>query len=286
MDRYKNIRRASILGIIGNIFLLVIKSAIGFSTRSQSMIADASNSAGDVFSSIVTYVGNKVSSRPRDEDHNLGHGKAEYIYSLFISLGMIALSLLIIKNSFFTFLNPTNNSFSIWLIIICIITILVKAGLYFYTNSLAKRYDNLLIRANSLDHRNDCFLTCCNLISCLLSSLDVYYIDGTTGAFIALWLIRDACKIFWESYNVLMDKSIDLKTKTCVLEIINSSDNIIKVENFNSIPIGYKYYVTFTIFVDGNMTTFESHKIADALEKKITRDYPSIFLVTIHIDPM
>ena len=49
MDRYKSTKRASILGIIGNIFLLLIKGTIGLLTNSQAMIADSFNSAGDIF---------------------------------------------------------------------------------------------------------------------------------------------------------------------------------------------------------------------------------------------
>ena len=97
--KHKNIKIASILGIIGNIFLLIIKSIIGFITGSRAMIADAFNSAGDIFSSLMTYIGNKIASIPKDEDHNLGHGKAEYIYSLIISIIMILTSLIIFKDS-------------------------------------------------------------------------------------------------------------------------------------------------------------------------------------------
>lgn len=73
MDRYKNTKIAGILGIIGNIFLLVIKATVGFISKSQSMIADSLNSASDIFASIMTFVGNKISSKPRDENHNFGH---------------------------------------------------------------------------------------------------------------------------------------------------------------------------------------------------------------------
>ena len=49
MDRYKSTKKASILGIIGNVFLLIIKGIRGFMTNSQAMIADSVNSAGDIF---------------------------------------------------------------------------------------------------------------------------------------------------------------------------------------------------------------------------------------------
>ena len=76
MKKYDDIKRASILGILGNLFLLVIKMIMAMLTKSQSMLADSVNSAGDIISSLMTYIGNKIANKPRDEDHNLGHGKA------------------------------------------------------------------------------------------------------------------------------------------------------------------------------------------------------------------
>ena len=82
MDRFEVTKKAGMFGIIGNIFLLVIKSAVGFASNSQSMIADAANSAGDIFASLMTFIGNKIASEPGDKTHNFGHGKAEYIFLL------------------------------------------------------------------------------------------------------------------------------------------------------------------------------------------------------------
>ena len=75
MDRFKSTKIAGILGIMGNIFLLIIKGIIGFISNSQSMIADSFNSASDIFASVMTFIGNKIASKPNDEDHNFGHRK-------------------------------------------------------------------------------------------------------------------------------------------------------------------------------------------------------------------
>ena len=105
MQRFKSVKIASILGIAGNLFLLIIKGIIGFITNSQAMIADAFNSAGDIFSSLMTFIGNKIASKPKDDDHNLGHGKAEYIYSMLISIAMILMAIIILKDSFMVIIN-------------------------------------------------------------------------------------------------------------------------------------------------------------------------------------
>ena len=84
MDRFKSTKTAGILGIIGNIFLLVIKASVGFISNSQSMIADSINSASDIFASLMTFIGNKIASKPGDENHNFGHRKIR-IYFFFIN---------------------------------------------------------------------------------------------------------------------------------------------------------------------------------------------------------
>ena len=213
MDRYKTARRASILGIIGNIFLLVIKGIIGFISNSQSMIADAFNSASDVFSSIMTYIGNKISSKEADDDHNLGHGKAEYIFSLLISITMFMLSITVIKTSIINLINKKYMVFSNWLIIVCLITILIKFLLFIYTHNIGKKYKNILVDANSKDHRNDCLLTTLTLVSILFSYYGIHFVDCIGGILISSWILVTAIKIFKESYDVLMDKSMNQETK-------------------------------------------------------------------------
>ena len=286
MDRFKSAKKASTLGILGNIFLLIIKGIIGVMTKSQAMLADTLNSAGDIFSSVMTYVGNKIASKPKDEDHNLGHGKAEYIYSMLISIIMMFMAVLIIKDGTEALVTNKTYTFSKWLIIVCIITIITKLLLYLYTYSIGKKYKNLLVKANAKDHINDCLLTSCNLIACIFAQNNIYLLDGVVGMIIGLWIFVTGMKIFKESYDVLMDKAISIETKKKVYEIIKTHKEIKKTQNFNSTPIGYMYQISLTIYVDGNLTTFESHKIADNLEKEITKSIDEIYLTVIHVNPI
>ena len=284
--KHKKIKIASIMGIVGNIFLLVIKGIIGFITGSRSMIADAFNSAGDIFTSLMTFIGNKIASIPKDNDHNLGHGKAEYIYSLLISIVMVISSLYIFRDSFLTIVYKKTYEFSIWLIVVCMITIIVKLSLFIYTDKLAKKYKNILIKANSRDHLMDSVITFLNLVSCMLAKYHIFYLDGIVGICVAIWIIYTSIKIFKESYDVLMDKCISEDTKKKVFEIIKKYSDIKKVNHFNSTPVGYRYQISFTIFVDGSMSTYDSHEIADKLEHEITSTFDDIYLTVIHVNPI
>lgn len=286
MKRYDDTKKASILGIIGNIFLFIIKIIIGLFSNSQAMIADAVNSGSDIFNSFMTYIGNRVASKKADEDHNMGHGKAEYIYAMFISITMVLLGVKVIYDSILSIIKVQEYNYSIWLIVVCIITIIIKLLLYIYTRKVGKKHHNLLVEANSKDHRNDVFITLLTLLSVVLSYYHIRYVDGIVGVLIAMWIVYTGVMIFIESYDVLMDKTISSETKDQVLGIIDEYPEIVKINHFNATPVGYKYMVNFSIFVDGNLSTFESHEIADRLEKDIHKKVPEIYLTVIHVNPI
>lgn len=280
------IKKVSICGMIGNLFLLIIKAIIGFVTGSQAMLADAFNSASDIFSSIMTFIGNKIASKPRDDDHNLGHGKAEYIYSLFISIAMGLMSIKVIISAIKTIILGAKFSFSIWLVVVCVISIIVKFVLYIYANGVYKKHRSLLLEANAKDHRNDCIITSLNLVGCLLSLKGIYFVDSVVGIGISVWIFIVALKIFLDSYDVLMDKAMDTITRDKVYDIISKHKEIRGVNHFNATPVGYKYQISFTIFVDGDLSTFDSHSIANELEKEIDKNIPEVYLTVIHVNPI
>ena len=285
MNKFEEVKKASILGIIGNLFLLIIKSIIVYFTHSEAMLADTFNSAGDIISSIMTFIGNKIASKPADDDHNLGHGKAEYIYSMLVSIIIIYTSYIVFKDSILSIIKESKYEFSIYLIVVCIITMLVKLFLYLFTNSIGKKYHNLLLQANSKDHRNDILISFLNLISAIFALNKIYLIDSIVGIIIGIWILITGLKIFKESYDVLMDVSISDEIKDEVNKIISNHKEIKKVIHFNSTPVGYQYQISFTIYVDGTMSTFKSHQIADSLEKEIDEKIPEIYLTVIHVNP-
>lgn len=284
-EKFKTTKKAGIYGIIGNIFLLILKAIVGFISKSQAMIADSVNSAGDIFASLMTFIGNKIASVPNDEDHNFGHGKAEYIFSMFISISMILISAKLLYDSIMTLVLGSKLQFSWFLVIVCIVTIITKLALYLYTKNAFKKYNNILLEANMKDHRNDCVVTSFTLISILLTFANIYWFDSVVGIGISIWICYTGVTIFIESYNVLMDISVDDKTKDLILDIVHSYKEIKEVEDIVSTPVGDKYLAFLTIGLDGNMSTFESHKLADNLEKDISK-LDKIYKTIVHVEPI
>lgn len=283
-ERFKSTKRAGMYGMVGNIFLLVIKAVVGFASKSQAMIADSINSAGDIFASLMTFIGNKIASAPGDEDHNFGHGKAEYLFSLFIAISMILVSVKTIIDSIATLINGSEIKFSWWLIIVCIITIITKLILFIYTRAMYKKYNNILLEASMEDHRNDFIITTFTLISILLSLKGINWFDSVVGIGISAWICKTGGEIFLESYNVLMDVSIDENTKDIILDLVHGYKEIKAINGISSTPVGYQYVIFLTIAVDGEMTTFESHKLADGLEENIA-GLDKVYKAIVHVEP-
>lgn len=284
-ERFKLTKKAGIYGIIGNVFLLIIKAIVGFVFKSQAMIADSFNSAGDIFASLMTFIGNKISSVPSDEDHNFGHGKAEYIFSMFIGLSMIFVAAKLFYDSIKTLILGSNLQFSWFLVLVCIITIIIKLCLYLYTKKASKLCKNILLESNMKDHRNDCIVTSFTLISVLLTLYGIYWFDGIVGIGISIWIGYTGISIFMESYNVLMDISVNEKTKDLILNIINSYKEVKKIDNISSAPVGSKYMIFITICLDGNLTTFESHSLANTIEESVSK-LPDIYKTIVHVEPI
>ncbi len=283
-EKFKITKKAGFFGIIGNIFLLIIKATVGFLSNSQAMIADSVNSAGDIFASLMTFIGNKIASAPNDEDHNFGHGKAEYIFSMFISISMILVSAKLLYDSVITLIYGSELQFSWFLVGVCIVTIVTKLCLFAYTKYAYKKHNSILLEANMKDHKNDCIVTTFTLISVLLTLANIYWFDSIVGIGISIWICYTGVAIFIESYNVLMDISVDDKTKELILDITNEFNEIQEIKDIVSTPVGDKFLVFITICVDGNMSTFDSHTLADNLETSVS-GLDKVYKTVVHVEP-
>ncbi len=283
-EKFKITKKAGFFGIIGNIFLLIIKATVGFLSNSQAMIADSVNSAGDIFASLMTFIGNKIASAPNDEDHNFGHGKAEYIFSMFISISMILVSAKLLYDSVITLIYGSKLQFSWFLVGVCIVTIVTKLCLFAYTKYAYKKHNSILLEANMKDHKNDCIVTTFTLISVLLTLANIYWFDSIVGIGISIWICYTGVAIFIESYNVLMDISVDDKTKELILDIANGFNEIQEIKDIVSTPVGDRFLVFITICVDGNMSTFDSHTLADNLETSVS-GLDKVYKTVVHVEP-
>lgn len=279
------IKKVGVLGITINLLLLSIKLVVGLLSNSLAMIADSINSAGDIFASAMSFVGAKVSSKPKDDEHPYGHGKAEYIFSELISIAMVIAALVMLNNSINSVILNQRLNFSVWLVVVCAITIFVKFCLYIYTKSEYKKYKSILIKASMEDHRNDIFVTLGTLIGIVLSVYEIYFVDGVVGSLISLWIGFVGIRLFFESYRVLIDTTIDISQKEEIKQMSTNYTDILHVDSIATKPVGNKHIIILKISMDGQKTLEECHRISGMLKEDIIKKYEYVYDVIIHINP-
>ena len=283
--RSKQTKKIGIIGMVGNLFLFIIKIVISLITKSQSMLADSINSATDILSSLMTFVGGKISGNNSDANHNYGYGKAEYVFSLIISLIMGYLAIKISAEGVTSLVEHNIFEFSYGLVIVCLITICTKFFLYKHTIKIGKETENILILANASDHKSDMLVTASVLVGVLAANLGIYWLDGVVAICIALKILFDATRIFTESYAVLIDKSMSETELNKIHEIIKSFENIDHIDKVTSKAAGKSFVVIIKVSVDGNMTVNESHEIAGKLKAEVMK-LKDIYDVVVHINPV
>ena len=277
--------RAALWGIGCNLGLMAAKLTAGLLSRSQGMIADGLNSAGDVFASLVTLLGARAAGRPEDDDHPFGHGKAEYIASLAISLSMLAVALGSGSSAISTLTQHSTLAFSPWLIIVALITILTKLLLYIYTRHSGKKYNSLLILANAEDHRSDILVTSGTLIGILGTLWGLWWLDGTVGLIISLWIAASGIRILLASLRVLMDTSIDRSSEQHLVDHILEIPQICHIDSVSSLPVGARYILIVKVSVPPDMTVAESHRIAGIIRAMLMDHNDQVADAVVHINP-
>lgn len=277
-------KKVGVIGIISNLFLLSIKFIIGIIFKSQGLIADAVNSFGDVFSSIITYVGGKISEKPADEDHEFGHGKAEFVASFLIGIFMVMVSLETLHSGIMSIVNNNAFTFSYLLIIVPIVTIITKGILYFYCYRKSKKYDSLLILSNAKDHRNDIILSIGVIIGVAFGYFGYYFVDGIVGIIISGVIVITGVRIIKEAYDVLIDKCIDVETVNEMKNMIEQTEGVNHLDSIKSKPTGNLHMLVVKVSVDPEMTVRKSHNIAAGIRSDL-RKYPNVYDVVVHINP-
>lgn len=283
MQKINDVKKVSILGIIINTVLLVIKLTVGIISKSQSMIADAIHSIEDSIASILSYIGAKLSYKQKDKLHPYGYNKIEYIFSFLISIIMLVSSMSLFKTIIINAISVYTMTFSKWLIIVCIINILIKFLLLIYTRKKYIKTKDILIKASMEDHRNDIFLTSGTLVSVICGYFKLNIVDFIIGIFIALRIIYISIKIFMESFLVLIDTGLDQERINMLYNKIIKHSNDIKIVDIISKPIGAKYIVILKVKAKSNINIKKLKKQVKRLKKVLVKEFEYIVDVIVDV---
>ena len=177
---------ASVVGIICNTFLFLVKFLLGIFLNSVSVTADAFNNLSDAASSIISFVGVKMAGKPADKEHPFGHGRLEYIAALVVSFLVLEVGLTFLKDSIGKIRNPEALNFQILSVCILTLSIAVKLWLGIFNRKLGRKIDSKVMMAVFTDSMGDVVTTSATIVSLIFFGVTGINIDGFVGVCVAL----------------------------------------------------------------------------------------------------
>ncbi|MBB5265635.1 cation diffusion facilitator family transporter [Catenibacillus scindens] len=276
---------ASIVGILCNILLFAVKVAIGTLVGSIAVVADAFNNLSDAFSSIISFVGVKLASRPADQEHPFGHGRYEYIAAFIVACLVIEVGFTFIQSSFDKILHPEAVTFSIVSVIILCLSILVKLWLGLFNRKLGKKINSTVMMATSADALGDVLTTLATIVSLLIYGILGWNVDGIVGMVVAIVVVFAGINIAKDTIRPLLGERPDPKVYKMLEKKVESYEGIVGTHDLIIHNYGpTKSMATIHAEVSNKEDIETSHELIDKIEREVTKE-TGIFLV-IHMDPV
>ena len=284
-DRNSIITLAGVLGILFNIILFSIKLVAGLVMGSVAVISDAINSFSDIGSSTITLFSSKVSSAKPDKEHPFGHGRMEYILTLFVAAIILLAGTELLKESIKKIINPEELSFSWGMFVLLLCTILIKLYMYAYTRNFAKIAKSDLLMAGAKDYLSDLISTTAVILSALVYEIFHWNIDGWAGTIVSILIIWTGFKALRDGVKRLIGTVPSLETHNKVRDIILNGNIIMGVHDIILHDYGPERFIgTAHAEVMSDADIVVVHEELDRIEREVYKTM-GISLV-MHVDPV
>jgi len=275
----------SIVGIVVNVFLFIIKFAVGTLFHSVSITGDAVNNLSDAGSNVISLVSFKMSNKPPDKDHPFGHARIEYIASSIVGFLILLIGWELIKTSFDKILHPSAIEFSMITVFILAFSILAKLWLYSLNKTLGIRINSSVMRATAADSLSDVAATAAVLASTIISPLINFQLDGYMGVAVAIFIMRSAINILKDMLDTLLGKMPSNELINMIVSYIRKYNGVMGIHDLVVHDYGpHRCFASVHVEVDSRVDVLESHDLIDNIERDISMDL-DIPLV-IHMDPV
>lgn len=282
-DKYGMLSGA--VGVFFNILLFAAKLSAGLICGSVSMVADALNNLTDAGSSIITFIGFKLASKPTDREHPFGHGRMEYVTGLIVSMLIFLVGFELIRGSVEKLFSGGAVEFSYPLLIVLVCSILVKLYMFGYNSVTAKKINSAAMRATALDSITDCFATLAVLISVLLNKFWGLQVDGIAGIIVAVFILCTGIKSAKETIGLLVGDAPDPEYVRDIEKTVLSSPCVLGVHDLMVHSYGPgRQIISLHAEVNADSNILTAHDNIDNIERELEKKFKCI--AVIHMDPV
>ena len=272
------------ISIVANFIIFVLKLVFGFISNSIALIADAFHSLSDMASSGVVVFGFKMASKPADKEHPFGHGRAETIAALTISILIGFTGIEFIKTSITRFMNPNSIEVSWAVILVVLITIVLKEVLARLSYNLGDKINSSTLIADAIHHRSDMWSSVLVLSAFGGAWLGYPKIDAIVGLGVAGMMIQSAYAIARTAIDDLLGKPVDTETIKNIKEYAMQSPEVSNVHDIVVHSYGAHRFISLHLEIAEGKSPESMHDIADSVEKLLSHEMEAD--VITHVDPV
>lgn len=293
MTREKQIFRITIIGSIVNAVLLVLKFIAGILGHSSAMIADAVHSLSDFITDIIVLVFVKISGRPKDRDHDYGHGKYETLATAMIGIGLLAVGAGILYKGISNIVFwagggqlQAPETIAIWAALISIVS---KEILYRVTVRCGLKVNSDAVVANAWHHRSDALSsigTAVGIGGAIILGERWTVLDPIASVVVSFFIIKVSFDLLKEGIGELLERSLPDEVEKEILDVINSFSDVSDPHHLCTRRIGNYYAIEFHVRMDGNTTLKVSHARATQIEKALRGRFGASTHIVIHVEPV
>ncbi|MDT8861539.1 cation diffusion facilitator family transporter [Alkalihalobacillus sp. MEB130] len=288
--RYRKVRFAAWVGIIGNIILAIIKAVIGIMANSRALVADAVHSASDVVGSVVVLIGVRAAKLPPDRDHPYGHGKAESVAAIIVAVLLFIVGFEIALGAFQSFFEPVEVP-KVIAIYAVIFSIVVKELMFRYKYQLGKKYKSEALMTDAWHHRSDVFSSFAALIGIGAAILGGYlnipwlvYGDSVASAFVAILIGKMAWTLGKQSIHNALDHVLHEEDTVEMKKAAASVEGVLRIDEFLAREHGHYVIIDIKVSVDPSITVEEGHTIGKRVKVRLLEE-KNVHDVLVHINP-
>ncbi len=280
-------QRASRISFALNGGLALIKLLTGVVGHSNALIADAVESFGDIFSSVIVWSGLVIAARPADRDHPYGHGKAEPLAAMAVAL-MLVLAAAGIAWQALDEIGTPHPTPAPYTLVVLLGVIAIKEAMYRYESRVARSIGSTAIHADAWHHRSDAMTSAAAAIGILIA-----LIGGEGYASADDWAALAACGVIVTNAGLFVRSAIrelmDTAPQTSLVDSIEKAasavDSVRLVEKVLARKMGPKIYIDMHLHVDPEMTVHKAHAVGHEVKDQIMKKWAEVADVLVHIEP-
>jgi len=280
-------RKVTLVGVLVNTFLILLKLVAGIFGSSQALIADAVHSFSDLFTDAVVLIGLKISNKPPDKTHHFGHARMETLASTIVGMALSGTALYIGIDASLTIYHHTEYHPTTLALFGAGVSIILKEVLYRYTIRTGRRIKSQLIVANAWHHRSDALSSVAVFIGVAGTQINPswHILDAFAALLVSFFIVKVGLEILRDALREFTDTApnpeIIGKIQQCALSV----NGVVDTHDVRVRTSGGFYQMEIHIVVDGQMTVLEGHKIAKTVEGCLVEDVGNFSSITIHVDP-